>query len=252
MEKWEKALDKFLEDWRKKPEVLGAVLCGSHAIGAANDLSDIDCQIILKDDTPWRDRGLVRIDGITIEYYAVPKNNFKIYLDDEIKNNQVKVEARVFSTCKIIFDSDGNVAQLIEDAKEWFNKEFPVWPDEEKSLFQKHLWDNYDHLTEYNQYPSPIFATIYALLLTDIMEFYARVTRTEKLPVERAHRLLTDDLYRQKYAFPKITDTEFVSLLIAAIEHQEFVNIDALYQFIQDFGGGFDPDNWYLRRKALR
>jgi len=251
MEKWELALNKFLEGWRERPEVLGAVLCGSHAIGAANDLSDIDCQIVLRNDTPWRDRGLTCVNGFTIEYYAVPKNNFELYSDEEINRDQIKVDARVFSTSKIIFDKDGSVAELVADAMMWFEKEFPIWLDEEKMLFQKHLWDNHDHLREYHLYPSPMFEIIYALLLTDILEFYARLTRTEKLPIERVHRLLTDDEYRKKYRFPKIPDPKFASLLLCAIENLKFDDIDALYHYAQDLGGGFDPDNWYLRREAL-
>lgn len=251
MKKWEVALSKFLEDWRDRPEVLGAVLCGSRATGMANDLSDIDCQIVLKNDTLWRDRGITCINGFTIEYYAVPKNNFKIYSDQEISEDQIKVDARVFSTSRVIFDKDGSVADLVMDAKNWFEKEFPIWPDEDKALFQKHLWDNYDHLREYNRYPSPMFKIIYALLLADILEFYARVTRTEKLPIERAHRLLSDDHYREKYAFPKITDSKFVSLLLATIENQAFTEMDLLYKYTQEIGGGFDPNSWYMRRKAL-
>ena len=45
---WEKALDKFLQDWRRKKYVLGAMLTGSYAMGSPTRYSDIDIVIILR------------------------------------------------------------------------------------------------------------------------------------------------------------------------------------------------------------
>ena len=42
MQKWEKALDKFLQRYINKPWFEGAVLCGSYSTGNQNKFSDID------------------------------------------------------------------------------------------------------------------------------------------------------------------------------------------------------------------
>ncbi|MFA6006744.1 MAG: nucleotidyltransferase domain-containing protein [Candidatus Paceibacterota bacterium] len=251
MKKWEIVVEKFLDEWRDKPEVLGAIVGGSHAVGNETDLSDIDLQVVLKNDIPWRDRGLTCIDGIIIEYFLVPIGNYKIYSEQGINRDQIKVDARIFSTGKVVLDKDGSMAELVKEAYEKLKKEFPVYPDEAKALMQKHLWDTHDHLEEYTKYPSPMFGILYGILLNDILEFYARVTRTERLPLERAHKLITNEVYRERYGFPRVSDKKFETLLLSAIEKQDFANIDALYTYAQELGGGFDQCNWYLRRKSL-
>lgn len=42
MQKWEKALDKFMKQYIDEPWFEGVVLCGSYATGNQNKFSDID------------------------------------------------------------------------------------------------------------------------------------------------------------------------------------------------------------------
>lgn len=53
MNKWEVAIEKFLESYIKKEYFLGAILTGSYATGNNDENSDIDIYIITTDDTKW-------------------------------------------------------------------------------------------------------------------------------------------------------------------------------------------------------
>ena len=48
MQKWEKALQKFLKKYEARPYFEGALLCGSYATGNQNQFSDIDVHIFNK------------------------------------------------------------------------------------------------------------------------------------------------------------------------------------------------------------
>ena len=49
MENWEIALNKFVDEWKSKPEVTGMIVCGSYITWNPTSHSDIDIQIILKE-----------------------------------------------------------------------------------------------------------------------------------------------------------------------------------------------------------
>ena len=49
MNNWEEVLNKFLEEYKDKDYVIGAVLSGSYASGNYTSNSDIDIHIVTKD-----------------------------------------------------------------------------------------------------------------------------------------------------------------------------------------------------------
>ena len=79
MEKWEKALSKFLERYENEDYYEGAIACGSYVSGNNNEFSDIDVHIVLKRGNEWRERGNLDVDGFLIEYFANPVNKYECY-----------------------------------------------------------------------------------------------------------------------------------------------------------------------------
>lgn len=67
MEPWEAAVDKFLEPWRRRKCVIGAMVCGSYVTGDPSKHSDLDVQIILAKGTCWRERGNRIVDDFEID-----------------------------------------------------------------------------------------------------------------------------------------------------------------------------------------
>ena len=53
MNNWEKALNKFIDQYKDEDYFLGAILTGSYATGNNDENSDIDVFIVTKDSTTW-------------------------------------------------------------------------------------------------------------------------------------------------------------------------------------------------------
>ena len=54
MEKWQLALEKFLDEYKNEDYFVGALLTGSYATGNYDNNSDIDVYIVTTNETKWR------------------------------------------------------------------------------------------------------------------------------------------------------------------------------------------------------
>ncbi len=88
MKKWEKALNKFLEGWKNKKAVVGAIVCGIYVAGSPSKHSDVDVHIVLDSSISWRERGDKMVDGFLIEYFADPLQKYYEYLQDDYKRRR--------------------------------------------------------------------------------------------------------------------------------------------------------------------
>lgn len=121
MEKWELALNKFLEEYLNEDYFLGAILTGSYATGNNDVNSDIDVFIVTKDSTTWRERGNRLIDGYMIEYFINPVRQVLKEFDDGFKDSGIATTL-IFAGSKILYDRDGTIEKLVNRAKEKFKK----------------------------------------------------------------------------------------------------------------------------------
>ncbi|MBT4376854.1 hypothetical protein HOD29_05775 [archaeon] len=81
---WEEALDKFLEGWKDKKEVLGINVCGSYVTSNPSKHSDLDVNIVLRDSCKWIERGNKIVDGVLIEYFVNPSWKIKEYMKEMV------------------------------------------------------------------------------------------------------------------------------------------------------------------------
>lgn len=121
MENWEKATNKFLDKWKDKKEVVGAIVCGSYVTGNPSKQSDIDLHIILDDKSNWRMRGNEYVNGFLIEYFINPAKQHEKYFTEDI-NEKTKNNIHMFLTGKVLFDKNGDLKKIIESAKKWDKK----------------------------------------------------------------------------------------------------------------------------------
>ena len=100
---WKTVLNKFLEKWKRKGYVEGAILTGSRVTSYFSKYSDIDVYIVLSEKIKWRERGNRIFDGFLIEYFANPPYQIRKYFVEEFKQNKYTT-ARMFVMGKILFD----------------------------------------------------------------------------------------------------------------------------------------------------
>lgn len=123
MEKWQLAIESFLNEYKNEDYFVGAILTGSYATGNQNINSDIDIYIITKNDTTWRERGNKLVNGYLIEYFINPIKKINDYMEKETKDYHIST-TRIFANGKVLIDKTGEVATLINQAKENLNKGF--------------------------------------------------------------------------------------------------------------------------------
>ena len=176
MEPWEKALDEFLVPWKKKKEVVGAIVCGSYVTGNPSKHSDIDVHIILKKGTKWRERGNEIVDGYLIEYFANPPEQIEWYFKDDHKDNSFTAPT-MFLTGRILFD-DGSIVKLRRKANTLFKKRFEKMGDVGKELSKYSLWDMLDNLRDSYEKEEPDFVFICHNMLNELYRKYAKYSQS--------------------------------------------------------------------------
>lgn len=253
MEAWEIALNKFIQKWEKKKEVVGAVVCGSYITGNPSSHSDIDIHILLDKDVTWRERGNEYIDGILIEYFANPlSQNLKYYEDDY--NQRRKVNVHMFTTGKVLFDKTGDAKELIKKAKEWDKKKYKKIGKIPLEISKYSLWDMQDNLEEVFEANDEEFYMVYYVHLEKLFESYATYLRYDKIPVHKLKRFLTNEKDKKKYNVTEFPDSEFLKIYVRAIKLEDKNKMMKEYQkltkHVFDKMGGFNIDGWKIKSPA--
>ena len=216
---WKKALNKFLEEWKDRKEVLSAVLSGSRVTSFASKYSDIDVYIILSDDVEWRERGNKMIDGYLIEYFANPIKQIKSYFKEEFERNSFTT-ARILSIGKILFDKTGIGKKLKKEAQMLMKKKFKKINKTSMELMKYGLWDNLDNLKDLFDKNSENFDFLYNFHLRQILVTYSKFLRTEIPPYSRLVEFFTNEKFREEYKFAEFPDKKFSRLFVKCLKSE--------------------------------
>jgi hypothetical protein len=250
MEKWEIALNKFLENWRTNPEVVGCLVCGSFITGNPSNHSDIDIHLILSDEIEWRERGNKIIDGLLIEYFAnPPKQIIKYFESDKAKNSTMSLVQ--FLTGRILFEKDNIISELKSKAKEYFDADFKEMNPTVIELTKYSLWDMEDNLRDLYESNAQDFVFSYHNALKELFEKYLKFL---KLPVGHYYKYLAylnSETSRKKYLLDEFTDNEFGKIYMMALVTEEKTKMMEYYtrltEHILKKMGGFNVNGWKMK-----
>lgn len=254
MEAWEEALDEFLDEWKDMDEVAGALVCGSFVTGNPSSHSDIDLHIVLVDGTDWRERGNRIVKGFLIEYFANPPAQIREYFEDDGASDR-RMAAVQFTTGRIIFDKDGVVQQLRDEAQGWMDRPFQSPSAASVELSKYSLWDGLDNLQDAFEQRSPSLALQYYHLLMHIYREYAKFVGQPVLSPSQVYKCLTQPKdARRKYLMDPFPDKEFASLFAKGIVETEPARMpefgEKLTWYVLDKMGGLQIDGWKFRSPA--
>ena len=249
MQNWEKALNKFLESWRNKKEVVGALVCGSFIVGNPTGHSDIDLHIVLDNRTEWRERGNQIVDGFLVEYFANPPKQIIQYFKEDYEDRS-QMGVIQFLTGKILFD-DGTIQQLQVEARKWYDKEFPKLPQVAQELNKYGIWDMLDNLQDAFEGEAPDFWFIYHNMLNELLRQYCNFIGYPAIQAYRALEVFTDKKTRDKYLLPVFPDKSFQALIERALVETEKEQALRLYEklthHVLNEMSGFEIDGWKVR-----
>jgi predicted nucleotidyltransferase len=234
MKNWEKATNKFLEKWKDKDYVIGAIACGSYVTGRPTQHSDIDLRIIMSNDVDWRERGNEIVDGFLIEYFANPIKQELKYMEGDFQKRR-KIDVHMYLTGKILFDKTGDVAKLLQEAKKWGKKKFPKAKEFQKQIARYSLWDMQDNLEEVYERGKNDFYYVYYNFLENILWNYCSYLGYAEIPAYKARRFLTEKKDMEKYHLEEFPDKKFVKMFINAINLKEKEEMLKQYQNLSEY-----------------
>ena len=250
MRDWEKALDKFLVDWRDREDVIGILVCGSYITGDPSRHSDIDLHIVTSDENDWRERGNKIVDGYLVEYFVNPSRQISEYFREDHQDNSISASTQ-FVTGKVILDRYGAVAELKKEAQDWINKEYKELDSTSVSIMKYALWDSLDNLRDLYEKKSGSFRYTYYGTLRSLFGFYSRYLRWEVYSPVRIVELLTDPKTQEKYLQSEYPDSVFRDLFIEAVSAFEkstmIKYLEKIVEHVFEQTGGFSIDGWALR-----
>ena len=253
MTAWEAALAKWLQPWRRRPEVTGALVCGSYVTGNPSPRSDIDVHVLLKPATKWRERGNDVIDGFLIEYFANPPRTVRGYFRQNYADND-HMDATMFVTGRIVFDQAGAVAKLTREAEAWLKKPFrrPSRVDTASAGYR--LWDALDDFRDAVEQSAPDLMWRYVHSLDALRRIYAHHTGDSIARVSKLYAHMSSDLLQRKYRQRAFSDAifarRFASAMLETDVGKMLPTLESLTRYVHRKMGGFEIDGFRLRSPA--
>lgn len=253
MEGWEHALQKFIEYWIGKDEVIGIMLVGSYAVGNSNKYSDVDIHIALSDGVNWRERGNKEVNGYLIEYFINPLRQIYAYFDDEIKGYR-RPTVRMYATGKILFDKNGSMEKLKSYAKLEVEKRLREPSKLEIENMKYHIWDSCDDLKALYEESDLSFDYVYYNNLNTVLECYRKYLRCEITSISKLYKYLSDRGFKEAYEIEWFPDEVFVEKFIRCMDlkniDDRFAHFNKLVNYVLGQMGGFKIDGWNLRSEV--
>jgi predicted nucleotidyltransferase len=253
VEKWQLAIEKFLNEYKNEDYFLGAILTGSYATGNNDKNSDIDIYIVTKNDTEWRERGNKNIDGFLIEYFINPKKKILSYMEKELQDYHMST-TMIFVNAKILYDNDGSVQELINIAKNNANLSNLGNLDNFKYKMNCYsVWDGFDELeSKYNKHQDIDFS--YYIFLQRVIDAYFYNKQIPPIPLNKIEIILKDIEYREKYNVRKMPNKEFIIRIIKCLDEKDydkkFEYAKDLYNYFLNQFNDFDINNLVVRSSA--
>lgn len=249
MEKWQLAIENFLNKYKNEDYFVGAILTGSYATGNQNINSDIDIYIITNNDTTWRERGNKLVDGYLIEYFINPIKKINDYMEKEAKDYHIST-TRIFANGKILIDKTGEVATLINQAKDYLKKDFEDLDESTYKMNCYGVWDGFDELEEKYKRKEDIDFSYY-MFIERIINSYFQNSKLASVPLNKIEYILKDEEYRKKYNVKQLPNKEFIDLLLNCLNEKDynkkFICAKNIYEYFKNTFNDFDINNFSLK-----
>jgi predicted nucleotidyltransferase len=247
---WQRALQEFIAPYRARPDVIGALVCGSYVTGAPSPRSDIDVVIVLAPSAKFRERGNRIVSGYLFEYFVGPPAQFRAYFADGHARSRPNT-ATMFATGRVLFDPRGAVRRLRAQARQWLRR--PLRPLQPSELAHERYfyWDSLDNLRDLDEQGSPAYAHAYHHHVYDVYSTYARFLRQPLVRPRQLYAYLSDARARKKYLQSPFPDRRFAALLRRALCASDARAMrqaaEALTAHATERLGGFEIDGFRLR-----
>ena len=154
----------------------------------------------------------------------------------------------MFAYGKILFDKNGCVKQLQDEAMKFLKKTPRKWKKDELKSDLYGVWNSMDELNglvSENRFINPVYYELTKRLLS----VYFKVKGIPDLSFTKTEKILTDPEFARRYHVQKLPDKQFTKLFLDALYNVDMVKIQKLYDFVIKNVGGFDISTFKERSK---
>jgi predicted nucleotidyltransferase len=233
--KMEHALNEFITFWKNKEYIVGILLSGSYAVGLENEKSDIDIRLILDSRQEKSFKGLQEINGYSFSYLANTKESISDLFNIDFFSNS-KIEARIFSVGKILYDKTGALGELKKISKYYFELPFieKIISEDDRKIIMHTIYSKYTSLMERDS-ESPFFLFNYMIFMRQVLNSYFHILNMETVTESKWEKILTDRQYSLAYNFELFPDQKFIKLWIKSVSIENICkeSSTAVYEYIR-------------------
>lgn len=242
MNRFDKALNIFINKHKKNSNVIAILVSGSYIHSNLDKNSDLDVYILLE-KAKIRERGNTWINGIEIEYFINPVNQVRYYFKTET-GNKAPCTAHMFANSKILYQKDKTVNSLIKEAKSIIKKKMPEMKKIDLEFARYSIDDTLKDLEDiYLKKNTFAFSLITNNILQECLDLFFKYHRISK---EKSKRLQEQI---------KNIDKKFERLYSEALTEKsidkQYKNINKLVKYTEKLIGGKRPKEWILRSKCI-
>jgi len=246
---WKDKLDKFIENFAYKDDVVGILVCGSFVTGNPTLRSDLDVHIILDEAVEYRERGNKIIDGLLIEYFANPPRQIRSYFREDYQAISPHSQTQ-FVTGEILFDTNGVVAELKQEAIAMMALNFEDIRPRADELVKYGIWDMLDDLLDMYENERLDFDFVFYSNLDQLLSIYMQqIKQAYGKKTILGH--ITSDVVRKKYLLNGLPDAEVKDLIQACItaesKKDRICSYERLTNAVLDLMGGFEIDGFRFK-----
>jgi len=246
---WKAKLDKFMESFEYKADVIGILVCGSFVTGSPSSHSDLDVHIVLDEAVLYRERGNKVVDGLLIEYFANPPRQIRGYFKEDYQAISPMSQTQ-FATGEIVLDTIGVVAKLKEEATRMMELNFEGARSSANELIKYGIWDMLDDLQDMYENGRIDFDLVYYSNLDKLLTLYMQqIKQAYNNKTILGH--ITSEAVRKKYLLNELPDKNIAKLIqICVVAECKKDRIDSYEKFtnaVLDLMGGFEIDGFKFK-----
>lgn len=232
-------LERFIDTWRSRPEMVGVYLTGSWALNLAKDESDIDLRVVISNECMWREKQSYLWEGKKVNAWALSANHLSKSFVSQWRNYS-KFDARSLNMAMILTDESGTVLGLKKEAKLWMQRPFAEATIEELMLMQ------YDCISVVEELgmkapDNPVFFYDYLQGIEILKKaYFRRFSIEETIGFKFLERML-DPEFCKTYGVAELPHQEFGPLLRQALSAMSSWDDLRSLMMLKDFVISFFP-----------
>ena len=255
IEKWKLSLKEFLKNYEEDDNVVGAILCGSYANATQNEYSNLEVYLVLKNEAGYTEMGVCDFNSYLIEYFIDSESNIKRNMKNEFEMGKLNT-VNMFAFGKIIYDLNGSVKSLQDEALRYIDDDIKVISSFESNYNNYYIWKLLNELKISLNENSMQFNLTYYKLLDKVFTSYLRYLGIPIILENKIYNILIDENYRRKCHVYKLPEEEFINLYLKCFNIEKpsimYKNIDNLINYFYKKQGGFSIRTFKIREELLK